>query len=103
MDIKTNIGIEKSSTNAFSKSNPPAGEYAPRFLATHFSQKERLLSFRQVRERTLIGKTTWYHMMKKGEAPLPIKIGKHRVAWLESEITAFLNTKILERNRKEKE
>ena len=100
MDIKTDIGTEESSAHVFSKLNPPAGEYALRFLATHFSQKERLLPFRQVKERTLIGKTTWYDMMKKGEAPLPIKLGRQRVAWLESEIIAFLNARILERSQK---
>lgn len=71
-----------------------------RHLAIHFSPTDRLLSFRQVQEIIPISKTRAYELQATGEFPRPIKISRQRVAWLESEIFAYLNARIEQRNKK---
>jgi prophage regulatory protein len=44
----------------------------------------------QVEATTGLSRSSIYDMMKKGEFPRPIRIGKRAVAWSESDITDWL-------------
>jgi predicted DNA-binding transcriptional regulator AlpA len=35
------------------------------------------------------GKTTWYALVRKGEAPPPVKVTGKRVAWVKSEVLEY--------------
>lgn len=51
----------------------------------------KLLSWRTV--RTMIGnlgRTTWWRLVRAGDAPRPIKISPGRVAWLETDILEWI-------------
>lgn len=48
----------------------------------------------QVEARTGISRSTIYLWMKTGDFPLPVKLGTRLVAWRESDITAWLDSRI---------
>jgi prophage regulatory protein len=50
---------------------------------------ERLLSKWAVEERTSLDITTIYRKMKAGTFPQPVRVGRRRVAWRESDIAAW--------------
>lgn len=52
----------------------------------------RLLTAAQVEKRTTITASTWYawHARKRRDVPQPIPLGGRRLAWVESEIDAWL-------------
>jgi len=49
----------------------------------------RLLKIREVVQETSLHRATIYRGVKAGTFPAPRKIGRHRVAWPESEIEAW--------------
>jgi prophage regulatory protein len=49
-----------------------------------------LLRMDQVRKRTGLSRSTIYERIKLGRFPQPIRLGARSVAWIESEITAWL-------------
>lgn len=51
---------------------------------------DRLLPMRAVIELTSLSKATIYRKIADGTFPRPLKIGKSRVAWRESEIAAWI-------------
>jgi len=51
---------------------------------------DRLLLFEDVRKQTALAHSTLYAMMKRGEFPRPMKIGRKRVAWPASEVRAWI-------------
>lgn len=52
-----------------------------------------LLSIREVAEASGISKPTIYRRMKAGDFPRPVKLSPNRVAWYESEILAWLESR----------
>jgi predicted DNA-binding transcriptional regulator AlpA len=46
------------------------------------------------------GKTTWYALVRKGEAPPPVKVAGKRVAWVKSEVLEYRARLIAARNAK---
>jgi len=54
---------------------------------------ERFLRLPQVRERTGVSRSFVYQGAKNGTFPRPIKLGERAVAWLESEITAWVEAR----------
>ncbi|CAB3786499.1 helix-turn-helix transcriptional regulator [Paraburkholderia fynbosensis] len=52
--------------------------------------KVRLIRLREVRMRVGLGASTVYRYLAAGKFPRPVKIGGGRVAWLESEIDAWI-------------
>jgi prophage regulatory protein len=50
---------------------------------------ERLLDRRVVEERTSLDITTIYRRMKAGSFPQPVRVGRRRVAWRESDIAEW--------------
>lgn len=56
----------------------------------HHSNNEqfRFLKFNEVRLQTSISKTKWYDLIKQGNAPAPIKLGRSSV-WDSRQIQAW--------------
>jgi prophage regulatory protein len=52
-------------------------------------QSDRLLNKWAVEERTSLDITTIYRKMKAGTFPQPVRVGRRRVAWRESDIAAW--------------
>jgi prophage regulatory protein len=48
----------------------------------------------EVTQLTSLQRSTIYDMMAIGAFPRPIKIGKRSIAWVETEIIDWINTKI---------
>ena len=55
-------------------------------------QVDRLLNKWAVERETSLDITTIYRKMKVGTFPQPVRIGKRRVAWRESDIVAWQQT-----------
>lgn len=54
---------------------------------------ETLLRRPQVEARTGLSRSTIYDWMKSGNFPLPVKLGARLVAWRESDIRQWLETR----------
>ena len=54
---------------------------------------EKMLRRPQVEARTGLSRSTLYDWMKKGKFPQPVKLGERLVAWRESDITAWLESR----------
>ncbi len=54
---------------------------------------EKLLRRPEVEARTGLSRSTLYDWMKRGEFPVPVKLGARLVAWRESEVTAWLESR----------
>ena len=52
---------------------------------------DRLLGKWALEERTSLDITTIYRKMKAGTFPPPVRVGRRRVAWRESDVAAWLN------------
>jgi prophage regulatory protein len=53
-------------------------------------KRERLIRLPEVKARTGLGTTTVYRRMNEGTFPRPINLGGGRVAWIESQIDAWI-------------
>jgi prophage regulatory protein len=62
--------------------NPTVEQTTPR-------RAERLLDKWAIEERTSLDITTIYRKMKAGTFPQPVRVGKRRVAWRESDVAAW--------------
>lgn len=56
---------------------------------TGLTVMDRLLGKRALEERTSLDITTIYRKMKAGTFPQPVRVGRRRVAWRESDIAAW--------------
>ncbi len=54
----------------------------------------RLLRIHQVCDRTGLSRSTVYELVSAHELPKPIRISARSVGWLESEIEAFIRSRI---------
>ncbi|MET3134758.1 putative DNA-binding transcriptional regulator AlpA [Oxalobacteraceae bacterium GrIS 1.11] len=59
--------------------------------ASQQSAKTRLLKISSVLERVPVSRTEWYRRIRKGTAPAPLSLSVNSVAWLESDIDAFID------------
>ena len=50
-----------------------------------------LLSREEVKRRVSLSTATLYLRIKAGSFPRPVRLGENRVAWVESEIDAWIN------------
>lgn len=48
----------------------------------------------QVRERTGYSRATIYSLMAQGKFPRAVALGARAVAWLDSEVTAWINDRV---------
>jgi len=61
---------------------------------------ERLLRRPDVERRTGFKRARIYALMRDGRFPLPVRIGDRAVAWRESDIAAWINSRPLAREGK---
>lgn len=54
---------------------------------------DTLLRRPDVETRTGLSRSTIYDWMKRGEFPQPVKLGARLVAWRESDVTAWLESR----------
>jgi len=54
---------------------------------------ETMLRRPQVQARTGLPRSTLYHWMKHGKFPQPVKLGERLVAWRESDINKWLDSR----------
>jgi prophage regulatory protein len=54
---------------------------------------DTLLRRPDVETRTGLSRSTIYEWMKRGEFPLPVRLGARLVAWRESDVTAWLDAR----------
>jgi prophage regulatory protein len=57
--------------------------------SARFSRSDRLLNKWAVEERTSLDITTIYRKMKAGTFLQPVRVGRRRVAWRESDIATW--------------
>ena len=57
--------------------------------------RDRLLRRRDVEDITGLSRSSIYRLMRKGEFPLPVKVGPSAVRWKESDITVWLESRPL--------
>lgn len=55
---------------------------------------ERFLSLREVLDRTSLSKTHTYRLIGAGRFPRPVPLGPGRVAFLESEVRAWMEDRV---------
>jgi prophage regulatory protein len=60
----------------------------------------RILRLSEVKHRTGFGTSTIYLKMSRGEFPRQVPLGDAAVGWVESEVQAFLQRRIDERDAK---
>lgn len=58
----------------------------------------KILRCKEVEKKLSIGHSKIYQMIEQGTFPKPIRLGPKSVGWLESEIDAWLEEKIKERD-----
>ncbi len=56
---------------------------------------DRLLDKWELEKQTSLDITTIYRKMKEGTFPQPVRVGKRRVAWRESDVAAWQSTLIV--------
>lgn len=61
---------------------------------------ERFIRLDELMNKTGLGRSTIYRMIDKGEFPKPINLTSSKVAWLQSEVTEWMRTKVEQRNNK---
>lgn len=59
----------------------------------------RVLKIKEVLNKTGLGKTTLYALVKQSQFPQPISLGLRAVGWLDSEIDSWIQAKIDARNQ----
>ncbi|WP_321277560.1 AlpA family transcriptional regulator [Thiomicrorhabdus indica] len=58
------------------------------------AEKYRLIRLNLVREKTGLGKTSIYQLMKEGDFPQSIRISAKAVAWVESEVDQWIADRV---------
>ncbi len=62
------------------------------------SRPTRIITERRLRERVPYSHAHLYRLEEKGLFPKRIKLGRHRVGWVEEEIEAWLKARMAERD-----
>ena len=59
----------------------------------------RVLKLKEVLLKTSLGKTTLYMLVKESAFPKPIPLGLRAVGWLDSEVDAWIHSRISARDQ----
>lgn len=59
----------------------------------------RILKMKEVLQKTGLGRTTMYKLIKSLDFPQAIPLGLRAVGWLESEVEAWIENKVAARNQ----
>jgi len=73
------------------------------YQADGFSPTERFIDFPEVQQYIPLSKSRFYTLMRQGRVPRSVKIAEHRACWLLSEVLAYAEARIKERNEKIRE
>lgn len=65
-------------------------------------KKDRFLRLAEVKQRTGLSRSTIYLNISKGTFPKNVNLGSRAVAWLESEIEAWMETLVEQRPIKQR-
>lgn len=60
----------------------------------------KVIRLNEVINRTGLARSTIYKLMSEGAFPLPVKLLKRTVAWVEAEVDGWLLEKIANRDKK---
>ena len=66
----------------------------PHGVASAATVPVQLQRLPQVLARVAVSRSTWYNLIREGKAPAPINLGGSAVAWIEAEITAWIDSRI---------
>jgi prophage regulatory protein len=58
------------------------------------TENQRLIRRKEVQTKTGLGASSIYAMMKNGEFPQCLNLSERRVAWIESEVDAWIANRI---------
>lgn len=79
----------------FQKENPSRLNQDERLISSAgVGNLPRFLSADEVSEAVKYSKVHIYRLMRVGEFPKQVRIGRNRVGWLKSEVAEWLNTRI---------
>ena len=62
---------------------------------------ERFMTMAEVRRRVALSKTEIYRKIKAGAFPRPVPLGTQKVAFVESEVAAWMDARLLAREDRE--
>ena len=62
---------------------------------------DRLIPLSAVLERVCISKTELYRRINRGEFPKPVPIGRHRIAFVESEVASWISSRMEARDNED--
>lgn len=65
----------------------------PENIASIQAKTAQLLSRQKVQSKTTLSRSSIYDMIARGEFPKPLKISGRRVAWLESSVDAWIQSR----------
>ena len=54
---------------------------------------DRIVTVRELRQRTTLSRSTIWRMTRDGVLPRPVRLSAHRIGWLESDIAAWLKAR----------
>lgn len=57
-----------------------------------------MIKLKEVQKKTGLKRSSLYAMIKKGMFPAQVKLGERSVAWIDEEITEWLESRISARN-----
>ncbi|WP_372403758.1 helix-turn-helix transcriptional regulator [Acinetobacter piscicola] len=63
-------------------------------MNTSKNQNNRLIRRKEVQEKTGLGASSIYAMMKSGEFPQCLNLSERRVAWVESDVDSWVEDRI---------
>ena len=63
---------------------------------------KRLLRWREVSERTGLGRSALYEYTARGEFPRKVKVGLRAVAWVGEEVEAWIEARVAEQEQPER-
>jgi len=69
--------------------------------STLHTRPDRLLRRPDVEARVGLRRAWIYHLMQRGEFPLPVRLGDRAVAWRESDVAAWIASRPVARAAKE--
>lgn len=59
--------------------------------------KQTLIRLPEVKKRTGLSRSSIYLSMQRGEFPQTVPLGRRAVAWIESEVDAYIDAQIKQR------
>ena len=65
----------------------------PEKIANFQAEKPNLLNRQKVQSKTTLSRSSIYELIARGEFPKPVKISGRRVAWLESSVDAWIESR----------